>query len=165
MNFHKLVNELDAAHESCAEQVAAGIVNQVSEWATANGYPLLIRAWTPAAQVIEVRRYLAEAISATKTQGDELLTLNEAAKVLGYTASGLRRIVNRTKAGGQGPTINFLQVGQGPIKFRHEWLDEFIKANTLSPQGVERQPKKQPAPSPVIVIEPRYGFDPSFLRR
>lgn len=165
MNFHRLLDSLDTVHDHYAKTLAASIVNEVSQWAVRHGHASLVRDWTPAAQLIEVRRYLAAAIAATETQSDELLTLDEAAKVLGYTASGLRKIVNRTKAGGQGPTISFVQVGQGPIKFRHESLDEYIKANTVSPQGVERQPKKEPAPSPVIAIEPRYGFDPSFYRR
>jgi excisionase family DNA binding protein len=63
MNFQKLLAELDAADDRYAETVAAGIVNDVSEWAAANGYPSLVRCETPAAQVIEVRRYLAECIA------------------------------------------------------------------------------------------------------
>jgi hypothetical protein len=62
-----------------------------------------------------------------------LLTLEEAAAQLGYSASGLRKIVNSTKAGKSGAAIQFFQVGRGPIKFRQEWLDEFIDANATIP--------------------------------
>lgn len=164
MNFRKLLAELDQTPDDVADELCASIVNDVSKWATATGLPNLVREYTPAASRVEVRRYLAAAIAATKP-ADELLTLDEAAKVLGYTASGLRKIVNRTKAGGQGPTIKFVQSGQGPIKFRREWLDDFVYAHAVSPQGVERSSKKLPTPPPVIVIEPRYGFDPALLRR
>jgi hypothetical protein len=62
-----------------------------------------------------------------------LLTLEEAAAQLGYSASGLRKIVNSTKAGKGGAGILFFQVGRGPIKFRQEWLDEFVEANAVVP--------------------------------
>lgn len=64
---------------------------------------------------------------------EPLLTLEEAAKLLGYSASGLRKIVNRTKAGKVGGTIQFFQLGRGPIKFKREWIDDFIAANTTIP--------------------------------
>jgi hypothetical protein len=62
-----------------------------------------------------------------------LLTLEEAAEQLGYSVSGLRKIVNSTKAGKIGPAIQFFQVGRGPIKFRQEWIDEFVEANAVIP--------------------------------
>jgi hypothetical protein len=63
----------------------------------------------------------------------QLLTLEEAAAQLGYSASGLRKIVNNTKSGKCGAAIQFFQVGRGPIKFRQEWLDEFVEANATIP--------------------------------
>jgi len=73
---------------------------------------------------------------------DSVLTLEEAAELLGYSTSGLRKIVNRTKAGKQGATIRFFQVGKGPIKFRRDWLNEFIDANSIMP--IQRRPKVEP---------------------
>lgn len=69
---------------------------------------------------------------------EPLLTLEQAAELLGYSASGLRKVVNRTKAGKIGGTIRFFQVGKGPIKFKREWLDDFVADNTTVP--------KQPRP-------------------
>ncbi|BBO34201.1 helix-turn-helix domain-containing protein [Lacipirellula parvula] len=65
MNFQKLLTQLDDVDDRCAETVAAGIANEVSEWAAKHGHPELVREWTPAAQPIEVRKYLAMAIAAT----------------------------------------------------------------------------------------------------
>jgi hypothetical protein len=73
---------------------------------------------------------------------DPLLSLDEAAKLLGYSPSGLRKIVNRTKAGKQDAAIQFFQVGKGPIKFRREWIDDFIAANSVIP----RQPRPRVEP-------------------
>lgn len=73
---------------------------------------------------------------------DSLLSLEEAAELLGYSPSGLRKIVNRTRAGKLGATIRFFQIGNGPIKFKREWLDDFISANSVIP--VQRRPKTDP---------------------
>jgi hypothetical protein len=67
-----------------------------------------------------------------------LLTLEDAAKLLGYTPSGLRKVVNRTREGRAGASIRFFQVGQGPIRCRQEWLDEVIDANTVSPHAASQ---------------------------
>ncbi|HYJ15246.1 MAG TPA: hypothetical protein VE170_07130 [Candidatus Limnocylindria bacterium] len=40
---------------------------------------------------------------------EPLISLEEAAKLLGYKASGLRKIVTRTKRGGQGAKIKFFR--------------------------------------------------------
>jgi hypothetical protein len=90
---------------------------------------------------------------------EPLVSLEEAAKLLGYKASGLRKIVSRTRQGGQGATIKFFQVGQGPIKFRRKWLEEFIQANTVEPKPILRSPaQKRKAKS-----EGKYrlAFDPA----
>jgi excisionase family DNA binding protein len=79
-----------------------------------------------------------------------VLSLSEAAKYLGYSESGLRKIVKRKE-------IRFAQSGQGPIKFQREWLDEFLVG-----RGVERSPaQSRRAP---ISIQPEHGFDPSLLQ-
>lgn len=74
---------------------------------------------------------------------EPLLSLEEAATLLGYTTSGLRKIVNRTREGRQGATIRFFQVGKGPIKFKSEWIDDFIAANSFvpAPKRVITKPK------------------------
>ena len=69
----------------------------------------------------------------------KLLSIREAAEMLDYTEKGLRKIVerSRSKAAGartHGPTIKFFQTGKGaPIKFRPEWIEEFIGENTVDP--------------------------------
>lgn len=71
-----------------------------------------------------------------------MLSLKDAAKRVGYSPSGLRKIVNRTKAGKPGPQIQFFQVPRGRIKFRLEWLDDFVLANSVEPGEV--QPFRKP---------------------
>jgi hypothetical protein len=86
---------------------------------------------------------------------DSLLRLNEAAEYLGYNPAGLRKIVNQQK-------IQFVQNGRGPIKFRREWLDDFIGANVSGPQDIERSPAQPRTAMPSI--EPRFGFDPRLFK-
>src|SRR4051812_34666405 len=62
-----------------------------------------------------------------------MLSLDEAASLLGYTPSGLRKIVRRTRQGKCGATIQYFQIGQGPIRFKPEWLDDFVAANSYLP--------------------------------
>jgi hypothetical protein len=75
-----------------------------------------------------------------------LLGIREAAEVLGYTEKGLRKIVDRSRAKAQGartrgPTIRFFQTSKGaPVKFRPEWIEEFIDDYTIDPYP---EPKKQ----------------------
>ena len=75
---------------------------------------------------------------------DRLLTLAEAADLLGMKASGLRKIVARTKRGTPGPQIQFFQIGEGPIKFRREWIERFIEENSTKPGQVRSQPQRRP---------------------
>lgn len=91
---------------------------------------------------------------------DALIDLATAAELLGYKPAGLRKIVAATKAGKAGPTIQFAQVGKGPIRFRREWLDDFIAANI-----VKRQPKPRPRSKARLTIEPQHGFDNRFFKR
>jgi hypothetical protein len=76
----------------------------------------------------------------------ELLTLQQAAGKLGYTEKGLRKIVKRGE-------IRFMQAGpRSRIKFRPEWLDEFIDQKRPKPEP--KKSRKPPA---------SHGFDPKLL--
>jgi len=88
--------------------------------------------------------------AATKPSSDGLLTLSEAAEALGYKPSGLRKLA---KAG----VIRYVQNGTGPIKFRREWLDEFIAAN--NPTQVKRAPARRRSTPPTTGFP---GFDATF---
>ncbi len=76
-------------------------------------------------------------------QVDRLLDLKEAAAQLGYEPSGLYEIVKRTKAGKAGPQIQFFQIGTGPIKFKQEWIDDFVLANSIEPGQITPATKPQ----------------------
>jgi hypothetical protein len=64
----------------------------------------------------------------------------QAAVRLGYSPSGMRKLVERSKRRLQGypvrgPTIRFFQPSPGDeIKFRSEWLLDFIDACTHDPE-------------------------------
>ena len=81
----------------------------------------------------------------------KLLSLQEAAEAIGYTAKGLRKIVDRSRLranGGRtrGPTIKFFQAGPGsPIRFKEEWLEEFITEHTTDPGNGKPRPRKKRA--------------------
>jgi hypothetical protein len=75
---------------------------------------------------------------------DRLLSLAEAAELLGMEASGLRKIVARTKRGTPGPQIQFFQIGQGHIKFRREWIERFIEDHSIKPGQVRQRKPQQP---------------------
>jgi hypothetical protein len=93
-----------------------------------------------------------------------MFDITEAAKRLGYSAKGLRKIVERSRAkanGAQtiGPTITFFQAGpRGAIRFRPEWLDSFVAENTIDPHAARREAPKphrlRRAPSKI-----GHGFD------
>jgi hypothetical protein len=95
---------------------------------------------------------------------DCLISLEEAARLLDYSISGLRKIVSRTKAGGLGPKIQFFQVNNGPIKFRREWVADFINANTVSLKSNVVPPLPKNKLKPTRQVAPQHGFDPSFFR-
>lgn len=86
-----------------------------------------------------------------------LLGLNDAARILGYRAAGLRKIVKRGE-------IQFIQNGSGPIKFRREWLDEYIEGNARQ-EGSKRSPAQKRTTPASIRIEPQFGFDPALYSR
>ncbi len=78
-----------------------------------------------------------------------LLSLKEAADYLGYTVKGLRKIVDRSRENAfgkrtRGPIITFCQASNGsPIKFKQEWLDEFVERHTVIPQKPELKDSKR----------------------
>jgi hypothetical protein len=75
-------------------------------------------------------------------ESERMLNMDEAAEYLGYKPSGLYEIVGRTKHGKAGAQLQFYQIGTGPIKFRREWLDEFVEANSIKPGEIV--PAKKP---------------------
>ncbi len=81
-----------------------------------------------------------------------MLDITEAAKRLGYSPKGLRKIVERSRAKANGspthgPTIKFFQAGpRGAIRFRPEWLDSFIAENTIDPHAARHVPPKSHRP-------------------
>jgi hypothetical protein len=97
----------------------------------------------------------------------ELIDLIEAAKLLGYTPSGLRKIIERSREAAKGrrvngPTIRFFQSSKwAPIKFRREWIDEFIAAGTVEPKPAEAPAAKLRRP---LIDGREFGFDPKLLR-
>ncbi len=89
-----------------------------------------------------------------------LITIQEAAEVLGYSVKGLRKIVDRSraKANGartRGPTIRFFQSCRGaPVRFKEEWIEEFIEHCTIDPgNGVPMKRERNGKRSPVSQIE------------
>src|SRR5690242_5289734 len=92
----------------------------------------------------------------------ELLSLKEAAELLGYKGDhALRQIVERSRAKARGattkgPTIKFVQPSKkSPIRFKREWLMEFIDEHTIDPsravvaaQKPERKKEARETPIP-----------------
>lgn len=84
-----------------------------------------------------------------------LIGLAEAARILGYQADGLRKLVKQKR-------IKYVQHGQGRIKFRREWLNNYIDSNSSGPQDIKRSPAQRRRPP--VNFKPRYRFDPSLFR-
>lgn len=82
-----------------------------------------------------------------------LISLDTAAAQLGYSESGLRKLIRRK-------AIQFFQVSpHTAIKFKQEWLDEFVESKSTKPsQPLPPQPKPTTARPRV---KPR--FDPALL--
>jgi hypothetical protein len=84
-----------------------------------------------------------------------MFDLKGAAAYLGYQPEGVRKLVRQR-------LVTFSQNGRGPLRFRREWLDEFIASNIGGPKETLRlaaQPRrKAPRRS-----EPMHGFDPALL--
>jgi hypothetical protein len=86
------------------------------------------------------------------------ISLKEAAAILDYSPSGLRKLVRRRE-------IRFFQIRKhSPVKFRKEWLDAFIDEHSSAPgqvaeiSAVIRKKKAPPLTSGA------HGFDVSRLR-
>ena len=86
---------------------------------------------------------------------EPVLNLEEAASLLGYSTRAMRTLIARSKrrAAGlpvKGPTIKFFQPGpRASIRFRREWLAEFVRQNTVDPTAsplIGGVPKKSVAP-------------------
>jgi hypothetical protein len=90
----------------------------------------------------------------TDRDSEALIGLPEAATILGYQVDRLRRLAKQKQ-------IKYVQHGQGRIKFRREWLDEFINSNSSGPQEIKRSPAQRRKVR--MDFEPRYGFDPSLF--
>jgi excisionase family DNA binding protein len=111
------------------------------------------------------RRVLTACLEACQPKAAEksaksMLNITEAAERLGIGVKSLRKLVARSK-------IRFQQAGpHRPIRFKAEWLDQFIAENTSEPQDepirASRAKKSKQRPAP-INIEPQFGFDPALL--
>jgi hypothetical protein len=75
---------------------------------------------------LNVRGFLADC----KPKGD-MFTLKQAATRLGYSESGLRKLVDKR-------AIEFFQLRPwSPIKFKPEWLDAFLAKHTVEHRSVK----------------------------
>jgi hypothetical protein len=96
-----------------------------------------------------------------------LISLEEAARMLGYTAKGFRKIVDRSraKAAGHrthGPTIRFFQATKGAsIKFKVEWIEAFVSEHTIDPKTETSRSNGRPVRSPFV--DETAGLDCRFL--
>lgn len=75
-----------------------------------------------------------------RNSSEAMLSVDEAAATLGYSTSGLRKLIARRE-------LRYFQARpHAPIKFRREWLNEFIEAHSAEPgpelvAAVERKKK------------------------
>ena len=73
-------------------------------------------------------------------KNEPLLSVKQGAMRLGYSLSGMRKLIEKSKRRLQGypvkgPTIRFFQPNLGDeIKFRSEWLEDYINACTHEPE-------------------------------
>jgi len=134
MNIQKLLADLDGCPDDCAETFAAGIVNTVSKWVAENGHLSLVRDWTPAAEPIEVKRYLAECIHSTAGPKRERNTLSppEVAQQLGVTPE---TVIGWIKSG----TLKATNVGKGKTRPRYRIQQSNIDLFLLSRQPEPRR--------------------------
>ena len=89
------------------------------------------------------------------------LSLTEAAAYIGYKPGGLRKLVRRRD-------IRFYQVRKhSPLRFRREWLDQFIEAHSNHPgvsRGLSSAPRKKKTPPVAGEVEKtEFGFDSALL--
>jgi hypothetical protein len=137
----------------------------------------LFRHFQPAEPVLVRAPKKSPRRTPSEKPSDALIGIEEAAQILGYSVSGVRKIINRSRRRLRGepvagPTIRLFQAGpKGPIKSKRQWIDDFIRANTSDPSAVALHPETQSKrhrsqpDSPSIVppeVGPTLGFDPSF---
>jgi hypothetical protein len=112
-----------------------GIVEQAADHAARLGLSEIVskRPKNPV-DIVQARAYLYECLSAIKAPkfADGMLSLREASALLGYTESGLRKIVARKGI------ESFQAKRWGPIKFKREWLDGFVDNHTKKRRPVSR---------------------------
>ncbi len=152
-SFHTILDKvagLDYAPGESEEATWAeclALVHEAGDKATRLGLPQIAtkaRRFRLGTTPGKAKVFLAECLSALAavspaSTADEMLTLPEAAKILGYTEKGLRNIVERSKRAlaGQrvnGPTVEFAQAGvRGAIRFRREWIENFIAGHRPTP--------------------------------
>ena len=88
---------------------------------------------------------VSRAKRALATDSEPLISFEEAARILGLGERSLRKIIQRSRERIEGrwtsgPTIRFFQVHpKAAIKFRPEWLDEFICQHTHDPSSASRR--------------------------
>ena len=88
-----------------------------------------------------------------------LLTVAAAAEYLAMSESGLRKLVKRR-------LIRYSQLGRwGRIRFRREWLDEFIAAGEVTPiTSPQVRTKKRSKPVAHPTTDTRHGLDYGLLK-
>lgn len=91
-----------------------------------------------------------------------MLGIEDAAEQLGCTVSGVRKIVARGE-------IRYFQHGKrGTLRFKPEWIEEFIAQHTHAPgnQPPPRMPaRRAPKPRPSPDSETVCGFGWDLLKR
>ena len=81
---------------------------------------------------------------------EPLISFEEAAQILGMGERNLRKIIQRSRdriegRWTNGPTIRFFQTHpKAAIKFRHQWLDDFIREHTHDPESAFLLPADEP---------------------
>lgn len=66
-----------------------------------------------------------------------MMSIQQAAEYLGYSVSGLRKLVRLG-------VIRYFQAREGAaLRFRQEWLDDFIEANTKPAEQKAHSQRKQ----------------------
>jgi excisionase family DNA binding protein len=140
MNFRKLLHDLEQVPDDVADEYVAGIVNLVSQWASANGHADLVRDWTPAASRLEARRYLAEAIAVTKTQEDGTITPSQVAKRLGVRSE---RVLAWIKSG----KLKASNLGTKRPRYRvtQDDLSTFLKEQQTPPKIPRAKRRSRPS--------------------
>jgi hypothetical protein len=118
----------DAAVDRNDETVE--VIRDAQRYAVELGLPrvaeVCAKVTTPLLALPTARIVLCECLSLVETPRytDGMLSLREAAELLGYTESGLRKIIARKG-------IEFFQSRPwAPIKFRREWVDSFIMGHS-----------------------------------